>query len=450
MRVEIIFITLLISFLSFSISGLAIFNVIRVPTSCSDSDPSCTVDYVSSSNDIWETTTMNPSGYINATVFNGTIPSNAVIKNISADVEWKTNSGKGCWNFYTRYYNKTNGWIQCTGPWGETLLDWTKSCYFNETVIGDINTIKIALNGTDNDSKGNCISSTDFFQNVVNYTTPPNYTDVGINATDVYTGDAIKHYTQWGEQDGEGESLSYYIFSWNGTGANCDAGFSNDSALTFSTNPDWSNITKTIPATCGGKIIGWQIYANNSQNAWNSTAIQTYTVVTAVISFLVQMPANYGPCPSSYCYNITADTEATANQTSWISFNFSSSNENFREPYRVGSSSDTQDNANKKPIFRINNTGNRNISVSLKFNETVPAGIAVGGNASCDPDSSCCGTVQTSLINLGGGTTYQYLGQNLQNTTTCALNITLWGNVSGVTPGESLRYLFIKGNRSDA
>src|SRR3990170_288428 len=101
--------------------------------------------------------------------------------------------------------------------------------------------------------------------------------------------------------------------------------------------------------------------------------------------FTVLMPSSY-TCPSGrYCFNLTATTEAAANETSWISFNFTTccSIEIDVQPCVTGNCSADKQDGTGKPIFLIDNTGTTLLNLSLRFNETLPIGINVSANATC-------------------------------------------------------------------
>jgi hypothetical protein len=102
---------------------------------------------------------------------------------------------------------------------------------------------------------------------------PPDWTNPQVNDSDVYTGEAVNHSVDWTD-----EGLSGFIFSWNATGT-CDS----DTWV----NSTWQPMTgasgtafniSTIPQACANKTIGWRIYANDTNNQWNVTDIQTYGV----------------------------------------------------------------------------------------------------------------------------------------------------------------------------
>jgi hypothetical protein len=97
-------------------------------------------------------------------------------------------------------------------------------------------------------------------------TLPPTYTNNGTNSTNPLPLDNVLYYAQWNDN----VRLSRYIFSWNATGALCNGGFANDTAVAF-TAGNWSNVTKQAPLACAGKLIDFLFYANDTSNNWNST-----------------------------------------------------------------------------------------------------------------------------------------------------------------------------------
>jgi len=63
-------------------------------------------------------------------------------------------------------------------------------------------------------------------------------------------------------------------------------GFVNDTWQSFSTNPDWSNVTKTITPSIGA-TIQWCVYANDTSNNWNSTSCENpFSYVTTEVIYI--------------------------------------------------------------------------------------------------------------------------------------------------------------------
>jgi hypothetical protein len=96
-------------------------------------------------------------------------------------------------------------------------------------------------------------------------TTAPQYSNVGINDTNVQINDSVLFYALWSDAVGD---LNYSIFSWNQTGS-----WVNDSAVALTA---WSNVTKILNSA---KVeYAWKIYANDSLGHWNNTGTQTFTM----------------------------------------------------------------------------------------------------------------------------------------------------------------------------
>jgi hypothetical protein len=127
-----------------------------------------------------------------------------------------------------------------------------------------------------NDSLGNVASNTTaLFLTVVD--SPPKYFQNETNITNPNPQDPIKHSALWTDDS----SLDDYIFSWNGS-SDCSV-WNNDSLIGFgSTNNSWSNITKSISGPCEGNAIGWYIWANDTADNSNFTAIETSPHVYSV------------------------------------------------------------------------------------------------------------------------------------------------------------------------
>jgi sporulation protein YlmC with PRC-barrel domain len=136
------------------------------------------------------------------------------------------------------------------------------------------------------DSDGNINNS----EGVVSFASLPTYSLNSTNST--LTGTNILHSLKWSDET----ELSGYIFSFdNGTGI-----FVNDSWVAFNSNPDWSNVTKSVTSTVGA-IIRWCVYANDTTNGWgNSCAIPFSYVVNEAI-------------PPTYSLNSTNSTLAGTN-----------------------------------------------------------------------------------------------------------------------------------------
>lgn len=105
--------------------------------------------------------------------------------------------------------------------------------------------------------------------NAIGDITPPTYSNVGTNTT--RAGQPCLFYAKWTDETGLA-TTGGFIFGTNNTGA-----WDNETWTAFTTNPDWSNTTKTLNSTIGVRIE-WQIWANDTGNNWNDTGLQYFIV----------------------------------------------------------------------------------------------------------------------------------------------------------------------------
>ncbi|MFC1712690.1 hypothetical protein ACFL6S_03415 [Candidatus Poribacteria bacterium] len=158
-------------------------------------------------------------------------------------------------------------------------------------------------------------------------------------------------------------------------------------------------------------------------------------------TFSIAMPADY-----TLWTVINATTEGGAQgDTDHITFNYTSLTQTAAEPYQIGDDAKTQ-NGGTVPIIYIDNTGNTDIKIEVKLNETMPAGIDLGANATCDPTLTCSsGTPTSGEVNISSSAAYIQMVDILENTE--FLNLTLYSNLTTVgstTGGLSYRTLYIK------
>lgn len=133
------------------------------------------------------------------------------------------------------------------------------------------------------------------------------YHDVSIpqwslNSTNgtVIGNEPVLHSVYWTDLD----ALSMFIFSSNITGV-----WLNDTAQPFING--WANATKTTPSF---GVVGWQVFANDTSNNWNSTPVFAYQVfalnLTAVYPSEVNETGNYSVL-AFYEYNDSEIANAT-------------------------------------------------------------------------------------------------------------------------------------------
>ncbi|KKN77132.1 hypothetical protein LCGC14_0363280 [marine sediment metagenome] len=106
-------------------------------------------------------------------------------------------------------------------------------------------------------------------------TTTPSWSGNQTNATLMkINGDAQFNITV----TDSGSSLSYYIFSWNGTGV-----WSNATNGTISSDSVKLIINKSTNLS-QGNTVGYRWYANDSLNQWNNSMLRTFVVANSVPS----------------------------------------------------------------------------------------------------------------------------------------------------------------------
>jgi hypothetical protein len=100
----------------------------------------------------------------------------------------------------------------------------------------------------------------------------PQYSDAGVNSTiagesALFSLKVDDAYTL--------QSNGQYIFSTNNSGS-----WANDSAINFTSTPQWANVTKVLNSTVG-KIIGYRWFLKNNNGNTNSTPIYTLTTTSS-------------------------------------------------------------------------------------------------------------------------------------------------------------------------
>lgn len=100
-------------------------------------------------------------------------------------------------------------------------------------------------------------------------TTPPTYSLNQTNST--IAGESTLFSLYWND-DTALETNGEYIFSTNNTGT-----WTNDSAINFTSTPEWANVTKVLNNTVGN-VIGYRWYATD--NAGNLNASEVFSLVT--------------------------------------------------------------------------------------------------------------------------------------------------------------------------
>ncbi|RLJ05559.1 MAG: hypothetical protein DRP18_02800, partial [Candidatus Aenigmatarchaeota archaeon] len=114
-----------------------------------------------------------------------------------------------------------------------------------------------------NDNGTNITTNYIFYVDIV----PPEWNNLGANNTNPKPNNYVKFHANWSDNG----QLDIWKFYWNATGSWQESGEG-----TFTSNPDWSNITLQIPADAEAKTIGYYFKANDTEGSYNTT--DTYTI----------------------------------------------------------------------------------------------------------------------------------------------------------------------------
>jgi hypothetical protein len=236
-----------------------------------------------------------------------------------------SNFSVGNVNFSFNATSRVNATLSCNITLGGSVV------YQNTSVISNITTTHTENIGSAGIKYWN-VTCEDFYMETTSQTKwvniteepdtdPPTYSLNSTNSTN--KGEYVEHHLYW--QDSSG--LSGYVFSFD----NCTGTLVNDSWVSFSTNPDWSNKTKKANYT-ESCTIQWCVYANDTGGYWNSTSCsspfsyQTTQGVYIAISFTATLDSgvtfgSLGPgtsnssstsCVNSAC-NVTVSGDTSVN-----------------------------------------------------------------------------------------------------------------------------------------
>jgi hypothetical protein len=172
-----------------------------------------------------------------------------------------------------------NGTMTCTGT-APTFTCSNKTINLN--IYGDGNLIYYYYAATDNSSligtNGNSSNP-----NVVTIdVSAPKYSNNGANASVVGKYDTVLLYAYWTDAD----TLNTTVLETNETGTAANKTTSQHALLTtFTGSAAWSNFTWSNSSVAVGTVIAWKIYANDSTNNQNVTAIGTFTIDNTVPAY---------------------------------------------------------------------------------------------------------------------------------------------------------------------
>jgi len=152
-----------------------------VPTTCSDSDANCAVENINVSDSINETVSLKNSACIGnaacnvtATAFNGTVPDNAIVSNVTIHVKW-SNDADGAGNQYVGF-NNTTAWYDCAGPFDQSTNTYNDTnctnLHNNFSTIASINNVQVRFRGNDTNGGAPAEARIDIMDVNVTYTLP--------------------------------------------------------------------------------------------------------------------------------------------------------------------------------------------------------------------------------------------------------------------------------------
>jgi len=235
---------------------------------------------------------------------NFTLPS-GTYQSVYVTAEFRTTAANdachlGLWNFTSGAFVDVNTTgAGCSSASDTTLNFNVTNAALGNFVSGGIIRVLPHLSGGSADD-----INVDFVRAIVNFNGSVWFNSTQTNTTKVYIGNNVSHLTNVSTSG----TLAGYNFEWNATGASCDSGFQNVTNGTLSGTNALVNVTQIIPTACAGRVVGWRIYANNTDGVTNSTALQSYQVYKlGFLNVSVILPASQSTNVSQNgTFNITA------------------------------------------------------------------------------------------------------------------------------------------------
>ena len=286
--------------------------------------------------------------------FNGADPTNMYMLRIASTTAWQLYERIGGWNLLDSGAGtySVNTWYKL-----ELRLDGT-------AITGFIDNADIGCSVSDNSlasgySGGRSYSSSQYrnwddFRIRKYQSSEPSCGDWGneeslpsnspffsdVNETSHENGISTKLYSFWWIAE---DDLSGYIFSWNYTGS-----WANETWSVFSaTNNSWANVSKTLNKPLG-TIIQWKTYGNSSENIWNITTTQSFTIQATITFYFTSAGEFWTNGTQKANTTSTAYTSPTVLNLQALpdsgygfnSFNWSGSTTNNPYDFTVGNQSD--------------------------------------------------------------------------------------------------------------
>jgi len=220
------------------------------------------------------------------------------------------------------YFYVWNGsdWIEVSGVYSVNSWGWDSE---NITDILDtvdkVNNAKIYIR-----ADGSWLSSYPVHVDAVKLEvwyeySPPNPQASNISFDNTILARDTKFSVKWTDDAG----LSGYIFSWNASGS-----WENDTWISWTGNPlkAWSNVTKELPPKYS-YMIGWRIYANDTDGNWGDTGIQilkTSKLDYSETAIAQLKDAEIDLNNPSFWVQVLTDQEFKSATADWVAKSFSS------------------------------------------------------------------------------------------------------------------------------
>ena len=262
---------------------------------------------------------INSTGYLNWT---GKLAAGQYYVNVTIN----DTSGNENSTIYNLNITKENGLVRAyiNNSESDFNAEFGDNIWLNGTLITGTGEIYLVLNGTEINRGESPLSNltnlpvgyynfTAFYDGNQNYTEDSEYWWINI------TGDISSPTHSNGQHNStEASQLALfsilwndetalhpngtYIFSTNNTGT-----WTNESAVNFTTTPEWANVTKVLNST-EGTIVGYQWYAKDNAGNWNSTDVFVLTTTDEtlpVVTIIHPENTTYGENQTQLNYSVS-------------------------------------------------------------------------------------------------------------------------------------------------